>query len=247
MFLLFKGVMRRLFQMVMTGEDELDKVTHMSKHRAGDPLGMPEIVLTRDIAAGEFFTYTAPRATDRVRIIGNIGAGADVTVTAAEFELVGNVGANSRVTFELPKAKGMASTFNALAGPRDGLIIDGSVADNVVMASDSGIRVRGKIGATVLALAAGDIRASWIGDQAQLQAGRDLAITGVGAQAKLQAGARATLTYLGQGSAIKARAISGARATTLPYRCPHNSRDMLVGARTTHIYNGKGIARLKSY
>ena len=208
---------------------------------------MPDIILTRDIAPGEFFTYTAPRQTDRVRIIGNIGEGADVTVRAAEFELVGSIAANSRVTFEMPKAKGAASTFNALAAPRDGLIIDGNVADNVVLASDSGIRVRGTVASRVLAIAAGDIRGTWFGDHAQLRAGRDVAITGIGAQSKLHAGARAHITYVGAQTALAARAIIGARATTLPYKCPHNSRDVRTGARTTHFYNNQGIARLKQW
>ena len=208
---------------------------------------MPEIVLTRDIAPGEFFTYTAPRPTDRVRIVGNVGEGADVTVTAAEFELMGSVAANSRVTFELPKAGGMAAGFNALAGPRDGLIIDGAVGENVVLASASGIRVRKDIGAALLASAAGDFRAVNIGDKAKVTAGRDVVLTGLGASSQLKARARAQITFVGAGSTINARQIIGARATSLPYLCPLKSRDVRTGSQMTSFYNGQGIARLKSW
>lgn len=209
---------------------------------------MADITLTRDIAAGEFFTYTAPRPTDRVRIVGNIGEGADVSVTAAEFELMGNVAANSRVTFELPKAGGVAAGFNALAGPRDGLIIDGSVGDNVVLASASGIRVRKDIGNALLAIAGGDFRAVNIGNAAKVSAGRDAVLTAIGAQSQLQARARVDVTFVGSSTTITARQIMGARATSLPYICLRNSnRDVLTGAKMTSFYNGKGIARLKSW
>ncbi len=219
----------------------------MSKHRAGDPLGMPDIVLTRDIAPGEFFTYTAPRPTDRVRIIGNIGEGADVTITAAECELMGNVADNCRVTFELPKAGGAAAAFNALAGPRDGLIIDGTVGENVVLASQSGLRVRKNSGTALLAIAAGDVRLAHVGARAKISAGRDAVLTGVGAASRVQAGARLNITFVGEKSTLKARQIIGAKATSLPYICPQQSRDVRMGAKTTHFYNGQGIARLKSW
>lgn len=219
----------------------------MSKHRAGDPLGMADIVLTRDIAPGEFFTYRAPRPTDRVRIVGNIGAGADVTVTAAEFELMGTVAANSRVTFDLPQQAGLSAGFNDTAAPRDGLIIDGSVGDNVVLASHSGIRVRKDIGHALLAIAAGDVRLARVGDVAKISAGRDAVLTFVGARSSVRAGARLNITFAGAQTTLKARQISGARASSLPYQCPYNSRDVRTGARMTSFYNHQGIARLKSW
>ena len=208
---------------------------------------MPEIVLTRDIEAGEFFTYAAPRAGDRILIIGNIGAGADVTVTGGEFELRGSVGANSRVTFIDPATKGKKGAFNATSAPRDGLIIDGAVGENVVLASDTGIRVRGDIAGRLLADAAGDFRAKNVGDHANIRAGRDVAMTGVGAASQVRAGARAEIIFVGASSRVQARQIIGGNPTQLPYRCPRNSHDVRVGARATVFYNGSQLARLKKW
>lgn len=206
---------------------------------------MHDIVLTRDIAAGEFFIYTAPRPTDRVLIVGNIAAGADVTITAAQCELRGSVAANCRVTFEAPQAAGTKASFNVLSGPCEGLIIDGAVGDNVVLAANTGIRVRGAIGPRLLADAGGDFRANMLGDFAQVRAGRDIAVTGIGAKSRLRAGGRAGVTYVGAGARVSARQIVAPKASALPYNDPQASHDICIGARATNIYNGRGTARLR--
>lgn len=197
-------------------------------------------VIDRSIEKGEFFLHRG----DCI-ITGSVCEGADVTVYGGTLYIKGGIENNTRVTLEPAKKLDASALFNLRANPVDGLTVDGTIGDNVVLASFSGIRLRNEAGAALLAFAGGDFRAKSLGNNARVDAKRDIALTGVGAKSQLLSGGRMDITFLGAHSTLKGREIMGADAHKLPYKCPISERDMHLGRRTTYVGNGAGIVRIK--
>ena len=142
------------------------------------------------------------------------------------------------------RARGVRQHFNAVADK--GVSVNGAVGNGVRIACAGDVRLRGGVADNPRIVAGGGIYIPKTGARAELAAGRDIIVTQVGDAAYVFAGMRAQLTYLGTRSMVTAQQIAGARASTLPFKCPQNSRDIHTGARMTYLYNGMGLARLKS-
>ena len=193
-------------------------------------------IIEGDIAAGTQHAF----AGDTL-IRGQVGAGAQITVTNGTLEVIGGVGDGAKISVKRAAVDAKAA-FNACS-----LFINGRTGNQVKLDAADDLRLRGDAG-NALTARADNIYAKEVAAKAVLSSARNIHVEAVGDKSRVTAGARLYITFAGLGADLRAGEIIGASPYKLPYKCPRNSRDATIGRKTTHFVNGNHApVRLKRW